>query len=226
MRLFVLVRLGTLNVLEKESVGTDEIGFFMTKPIYSIILMLTSLLAVSCGYRLQGSGSILPPDIKTISIRNAENKTTLSGLGPMFTEKLRGRFERYGVVKIVDSGEPADAEFVSRIVSIESQNRDVQGKSNIQVEQTLMLTVFAELRKKNGQILYRNPALVVTESFGTVSSNVVTSSSSFATGNLAPGSLASLTQREVQRGQAAETLQGLLDEAARKLYLEAVASDF
>ncbi|HMO17459.1 MAG TPA: LPS assembly lipoprotein LptE [Oligoflexia bacterium] len=198
----------------------------MTKKtvIFSITILIFSF--ASCGYRLQGSGSVLPPEIKTISIRNSENSTTFSGLGPMFTEKLRGRFERYGVVKIVDSGEPADAEFISRIVSIESQNRDVQGRSNIQVEQSLLLTVFAELRKKNGQILYRNPALVVTESFGTVSSNVVTSSSSFATGNLAPGSLATLTQREVQRGQAAETLEGLLDEAARKIYLEAVASDF
>lgn len=181
---------------------------------------------ISCGYRLQGSGSVLPSDIKTVSIRTSENNTTFTGLGPQFAEKLRSRFERYGVVRLVDSGEPADAEFITRIVSIDSENRDVQGRSNIQVEQSLKLEVFAELRKKNGQILYRNPAMIVVESFGTVSSNVVTSSSSFASGNLTPGSLGTLTQREVARGQAAETLEGLLDEAARKLYLEAVASDF
>ena len=36
----------------------------------------------ACGYRLQGSGSVLPNDIKTISIKPVENTTTLSGLGP------------------------------------------------------------------------------------------------------------------------------------------------
>lgn len=191
--------------------------------IFSIFILLGFS---SCGYRLQGSGSVLPPDIKTVSIKTSENNTTISGLGPRFSEKLRSRFERYGVVRIVDADETADAELITRIISIETLNRDVQGRTNVQVEQSLNLMVYAELRKRNGQILYRNPGLIVTESFGTVSSNVVTSSSSFATGNLSSSSLGSLTQREVARGQAAETLEGLLDEAARKLYLDAVASDF
>jgi outer membrane lipopolysaccharide assembly protein LptE/RlpB len=191
-----------------------------------LLLLLAALTLASCGYRLEGSGSILPPDIKSVSIKTSENNTTLPGIGPRFSEKLRSRFERYGVVKIVDSGESADAEFITKILSIETENRDVQGRTNVQVEQSLNLMVYAELRKRNGQILYRNPSLMISESFGTVSSNVVTSSSSFATGNLGPGSLGTLTQREVARGQAAETLEGLLDEAARKLYLDAVASDF
>jgi outer membrane lipopolysaccharide assembly protein LptE/RlpB len=203
-------------------------SFFSIHRVYfsSVLLLCVLMFSSSCGYRLQGSGSVLPPDIKTISIRTAENNTTFTGLGPRFSEKIRSRFERYGVVKILDSGETADAEFITKILSIEAENRDVQGRSNIQVEQSLNLMVYAELRKKNGQILYRNPSLIVSESFGTVSSNVVTSSSSFATGNLGAGALGTLTQREVARGQAAETLEGLLDEAARKLYLDAVASDF
>lgn len=197
--------------------------------IKSYILITSIILLInlnSCGYRLQGSGSVLPSDIKSISIRTSENNTTLSGLGPRFSEILRSRFERYGVVRIVGSGETADAELITKILSIDTENRDVEGRSNIQLEQSLILIVYAELRKRNGQILYRNPNLMVTESFGTVSSNVVTSSSSFATGGLAPGALGSLTQREVARGQAAETLEELLDEAARKLYLDSIASDF
>lgn len=180
----------------------------------------------ACGYKLQGSGSVLPNDIKTISIKPVENATTLTGLGPKMTEKLRSRFERYGVVKIVDSDEPADADLVSRIVSLSTTNRDVQGQSNVQVEQNLMITVSVELRKKNGQILYKNNSITANESFGTVSSNVVTSSSSFATGNVGAAALSRLTDREIARGQAAETVETLMDEVARKIYLNAVASDF
>jgi outer membrane lipopolysaccharide assembly protein LptE/RlpB len=191
---------------------------------------LSLLLCISsCGYRLQGSGSILPNDIKTISIKTTKNNTTVPGLGPRFTEKLRSRFERAGIVKILDSGESADAELVTEITQISSRNREVAGKQNVQVEQDLTLNVSVELKKRNGQILYRNLALTASESFGSVGSNVVTTSSSFAQGNLSASSLNSLnqtSQREVARGQSAETLEGLMDEAARKIYLESVSSDF
>ncbi len=180
----------------------------------------------SCGYRLQGSGSVLPNDIKTVSIRTAQNNTTITGLGPRFTEKLRSRFERAGIVKILDSGEPADAELITQIQAIANRNREVSGTQNVAVEQDLVFTISAELKKRNGQILYRNPAITVSDSFGSVSSNVVTTSSSFAQGNSGASTLGSLSQREVARGQAAETLETLMEEAARKLYQESVASDF
>lgn len=197
---------------------------FLNKSMLFTIIF--SLFLSSCGYRLQGSGSVLPNDVKTISIKPAENVTTLSGLGPKFTEKLRSRFERYGVVKIVDTDVPADAELITKIVSLDTRNRDVQGTSNVQVEQDLLITVSAELRKKNGQILYKNNSITANQSFGTVASNVVTSSSSFATSAIGANTLANLTDREISRGQAAETVEGLMEEVARKLYLSAVASDF
>lgn len=195
--------------------------------LINISLQIALVLSLnSCGYRLQGSGSVLPNDIKTVSIRTAENNTTVTGLGPRFTEKLRSRFERTGIVKILESGEPADAELITQIVQITGRNREVSGKQNVAVEQDLVLSVSAELKKRNGQILYRNPALVVSDSFGSVSSNVVTTSSTFAQGNSGASTLGSLSQREVARGQAAEVLEGLMEEAARKLYQESVASDF
>jgi outer membrane lipopolysaccharide assembly protein LptE/RlpB len=198
----------------------------MFKRVSYFFVIVLFLVLSSCRYRLQGSGTILPNDIKSISIKPAENATTFSGLGPRFTEKIRSRFERYGVIKIVDADEPADAELVSKIVSIITRNRDVQGTTNIQVEQDLLITVSAELRRKNGQILYKNPAITANQSFGTVSGNVATTSSSFATGGLGAGTLSTLTDREVARGQGAETVESLMEEAARKIYLSAVASDF
>jgi outer membrane lipopolysaccharide assembly protein LptE/RlpB len=192
---------------------------------YFLVIVAFSLLS-SCRYRLQGSGTVLPNDIKSISIKPAENATTFTGLGPRFSEKIRSRFERYGVIKIVDADEPADAELVSKIVSIDTRNRDVQSDSNIQVEQELLITVSAELRRKNGQILYKNSSITANQSYGTVSTNVVTSSSSFSTGAVGAGTLSTLTDREVARGQAAETVESLMEEAARKIYLSAIASDF
>ncbi len=196
------------------------------KLAYVCLQLCLVLCLSSCGYRLQGSGSVLPNDIKTISIRTAQNNTTVTGLGPRFTEKLRSRFERAGIVKIMNSGEPADAELITQIESISNRNREVSGTQNVAVEQDLVFTVSAELKKRNGQILYRNPAIMASDSFGSISSNVVTTSSSFAQGNSGASTLGSLSQREVARGQSAETLESLMDEVARKLYQESVASDF
>jgi len=45
-------------------------------------------------------------------------------------------------------------------------------------------------------------------------------------GGIDAKTVSTLTQREVARGQAKETLERLMQELARKIYLDAVASDF
>lgn len=190
-------------------------------------LLLSLLLALSaCGYAFQGSGTVLPADIKTIAIRVAENQTTETGLGLNFTEKLQSRFERYGAVQVVDPDEDADAELITKILSIETSVQDVTSDTDIELEQDITLTIFAELRRSNGQVLYRNPQLKSRESFASVSDVVVTSSSSFAQGGISADTLGSLGSREVSRGQQAAVLDELLDESARQLYLDAVAAEF
>lgn len=189
-----------------------------------LLVLLSSL--VSCGYSFQGSGSILPDDVKSIDIKVAENNTTETGLGVRFTEKLRSRFERYGAVEVVDPGEEADAELVTSILSVSNQVRDVTGSSDIALELEMILTIKAELKMRNGQILYRNDLLQVSESFGSVSDVVVTSSSQFSQGAIGAGTLSTLGSREVSRGQQNEAIEEALEEAARVLYLDAVAADF
>jgi outer membrane lipopolysaccharide assembly protein LptE/RlpB len=202
--------------------------FKLPAPLFvkTSVALIVSLLISGCGYAFQGSGTVLPEDIKTIAIRVSENQTTETGLGYKFTEKLQSRFERYGAVKIVDPDEDADAELITRILNIETSVRDVTSDTDIELEQDIILTVFAELRRRNGQVLYRNPALRTRDSFATVSDVVVTSSSSFAQAGITASSLDSLGSREVSRGAQSAALDDLLDESARQLYLDAVAAEF
>lgn len=195
-------------------------------PALLLALLVALLAAGGCGYSLQGSGSILPQDIKTIAIPLAENNTTESGLGQRFTEALRSRFDRYGVVKVVEKEDGADAVLRSKILSIDTRVRGVTSDTDIAVESDLVMTVSAELRTRAGQVLYRNASLAAAESFAGVGDVVVTSSSEFAQGDIQSSSLQTLGAREVARGQADQVLEGLLEESARKLYLEAVAADF
>jgi hypothetical protein len=116
--------------------------------------------------------------------------------------------------------------FNANIVRIDTQARSVTGSTDIELELDMVMIVSAELSRDTGQLLWRNPFFTVTESFASTSDTVVTSSADFAAGGISADSLAGLDSREVSRGQAQEVLDELLDEAALKLYLSAVAADF
>ena len=189
-----------------------------------IIALLT--IVSGCGYTLQGSGSVLPQDIKTVYIRLADNETTEPGLGQRFTEVLRSRFDRYGVVKVVDREQDADAILVAKIMDLESRIRGEKGDTDTALESDLVMTISAELRRRNGQLLYRNGQLSASEEVAGVSDVVVTSSSSFAQGDVGANTLGALGDREVARGQEEQALDDLMEETSRKLYVEAVAADF
>lgn len=189
------------------------------------ITFLVTLSISGCGYTFQGSGSVLPDDIKSISISRVENETTSSGLAAKFEEKLMSRFERYGVVKIVSAGEDADARLITRIKSLVTNVRETTG-DDIALELEASLVIDAELRRRNGQLLYKNPSLLVADTYGSVGDVVVTSSADFAQSGIGAGTLGTLGEREVSRGQEEQTLDSLLEEAARKLYLDAVAAEF
>ena len=122
-----------------------------------------------------------------------------------------------------------------KVTKIDTKTRNVTASSagtipDVAVDQDLTMTLSAELRRKNGQLLYKNTNLTVSESFAGISSVVVTGSSSFAQGNIDAGTLNALGQQAssvaVAQGQQAQVLDDLIEESSRKLYLESVAADF
>jgi outer membrane lipopolysaccharide assembly protein LptE/RlpB len=192
----------------------------------SWIIIFPILFITGCGYRFQGSASSLPQDVQTIYISPVENNTTEPGLGLEMTEILRSRFDRYGVVRLSEDKDFADAILESKILNIESRTQNVTGRTDIAIEQELTMILFGELRRRNGQVLWRNPNIRARGSFANVSDLVVTSSPQFAQGGIGSAALGALESREVSRGQQREALEGLMEEAARRLYLDAVAADF
>lgn len=188
-----------------------------------------------CGYKFQGSGSILPADIKTVAIPLVQNDTTESRMSERMTEELRSRFERYGVVKISEDEALADAVLKVRLLKLETKTRNVTSPQrdpvpDIAVDQDLVMTISAELRRRNGQLLYKNSNLIVSEAFAGISSVVVTSSSSFAQGGTDANTLNALGAQAssvaVAQGQQDQVLDTLIEESSRQLYLESVAADF
>ena len=193
---------------------------------FQVLALLLTSLCVSCGYRFQGSGTILPQDVRKIAIAPVDNQTTESGLALILAESLRSRFERYGVLTIVEDQSDADAVLSSKITRIDTRVRNVTGETDVALELDLIMTISGELKRKNGQILWRNTKLEATQPFASTAGVVVTGSSSFAQGGIGASTLGSLDSLQVSRGQKDQALNDLVEEATRKLYLDAVAADF
>lgn len=192
-----------------------------------VLLSTLCLFVLSgCGYTFQGSGSVLPPDIKTVHIPTVENQTSENRFTNLLTESLRERFGRFGVLSVVDEIQTSDAVLSVEVVSVDREARTVTSGSDTVLQYETVAQLWGELRRKNGAVLWRNPLMRVAKGFGTTSSTVVTSSADFAQSGLDATTLASLSDVELSRGQEQEALIDLSEEAAKFIYEDAVAPDF
>lgn len=194
-----------------------------TVPAWTCCLLL---LLTGCGYVFQGGGSALPPDIKYVQIPLAVNNTAEAGLSSVVTEALRDRFERFGVLFVVDDLSEADAVLETRIVKVQRETRTVTSNTDTDLQLESQLTLACQLRRVTGPVLWRNNNIMVSKAFGTTSDVVVTSSADFAQSSLNANDLAQLGSREVARGQEFDVFETLAEDAAKKVYNEAVAPDF
>jgi outer membrane lipopolysaccharide assembly protein LptE/RlpB len=191
-----------------------------------LVAVVVILNFTGCGYQFKGSGSALPPDVVKVNIPLAENNTTESGLSLVVTEAIRDRFDRFGVITVVDTAAEADAVLTAKILKIQRESQTATSSTDTVLQARTVLRMSAELRRTTGPLLWSNPSMMVSKAFGTSSEVVVTSSADFAGGNLSASDLASLDTRELSRGQEKKALEDLAEEVARRIYDEAVSPEF
>lgn len=202
---------------------------FVPRSIFTAIVITAILTTGGCGYTFQGSGSILPPDVKRIYVPRVQNSTTEVRLTPLLTEALKDRFERFGVVEIADSISEADAILNAKIMKVKRETATVTSTSASTLQYDLTLTVAAELRRTSGPVLWSSSGFSLSKQYGTSGSVIVQTSPDFASNPLSGADLATLETggtREVARGQEVEAFNALAEETAKYIYDNAVAPDF
>lgn len=188
--------------------------------------ILAVQLLAGCGYQFQGSGTSLPADVKTLAVASVENETLDPGLGRDVEEALRTMIESFGALQLVENESEADAVMRAVVKGVDTRVRSVTGATDIALEYDLIITVAAELRRQNGQLLWRNRSVQASQRVAGTGDVVVTSGSDFAQGGISGQSLAGLEDKEVARGAGKAALNDLIEEISRKIYIEAVAEDF
>lgn len=198
----------------------------MLLAIRRMMVLVVCVVVNACGYTLQGSGTVLPPDVKAIYIPQVQNNSTELGLSDIVTESLREQFESYGVVTVVDRQSLADAVLNVKILNVTRTTRTVLGTDDTATQMETTILLEGELRRTTGPLLWKNNMIRVARGVGTDTSAVVTSSAAFASGSISSTDLQRLSSREITRSQENEILPNLAAEAARKIYDGSVAPDF
>lgn len=198
----------------------------MIKTFFKVLLSLVVFLLSGCGYSFIGSGSSLPPDVQSVYIPFVTNLSSETYVTPLLTEALREEFEKYGVLKVVDSTENYDSVLNVTILSVGEESRTVTANTESELQGDLTLTLQVELLRRDGSVLWANPSLSQSRSYASDLSTVLTGSASFAQSGMSASDLQNLGNREVSRSQQRITMENLIEETSKKIYMQAVAPSF
>ncbi|MGI6524972.1 MAG: LPS assembly lipoprotein LptE [Bdellovibrionota bacterium] len=197
----------------------------MKRVLFALLCALMCFTS-ACGYTFVGGGSVLPADVKRIYIPLTENETTEANLARIVTEALQDRFERYGVVEVVDKMTEADAVLKTKIISVTKDTKTSTSGTDTALQYDIKMVISAELQRVTGQILWSNRAISAAQTYGATGSVVVTSSADFALSSLSASDLSGMSSREVARSQESEALDAMAEKVARAVYDQAVAPEF
>lgn len=128
-------------------------------------LTLVVLAAAGCGYRLRGTGSFLPPSVKTMSIPVFKNLTTRYELDIKLTRAVIDEMVARGKVVIAADPEKADATLEGEVVSFSANPVAFTGQARAD---RYTITVKAKIVLKEraaDRTIFSNPSFVYVEEY-------------------------------------------------------------
>jgi outer membrane lipopolysaccharide assembly protein LptE/RlpB len=138
------------------------------------LLMVCASLATGCGYALSGHGSYLPSTIKTVVIPPVENRSSVSRLDQLLTERVRVEFINRNRYKLVNDEADADAALRAQIVDVRLQPT---GLNSQQLTSRYLVIIvlkvsFVDLKNPD-QPLWSNDALTFRDEYDLGTTNLV-----------------------------------------------------
>lgn len=134
----------------------------MTARLSAGVLLLA---AAGCGYRLSGTGTFLPPEIRTIAVAPFENRSARPEIDVRTTEAVARELSRRGGYKVISNRAGADALLEGAVTRFETTpvQFNAQGRAT-RVEITVV--VRATLRDlAKGTVLWDQSNLVFREQY-------------------------------------------------------------
>jgi TolB-like protein len=123
-----------------------------------------ALVATSgCGYRLAGTGSFLPPEIKTIMVAPFENRSARAEIEIRTTEAVARELSRRGGIKVVSSRTDANAllegvitDFRTTPVQFNAQGRATRLETAVVLRSSLRNLATGQLLWSQSNLVFRD----------------------------------------------------------------------
>jgi len=135
------------------------------------LFLIGIFLCSGCGYRLVGTGSILPAHIKTIRIPVLVNNTLKYGIETILTNDLMEEFSGRGNLEVIDDKD-ADSELIG---VIKNYNITVLTYNALGDPQQFRVEIVVSIKyvdKLNDEILYQDENVRKTEVYDFTNSNL------------------------------------------------------
>jgi hypothetical protein len=128
-------------------------------------LFAAALMAVSCGYRLRGTGSYLPSHIKRISIPMFKNMTTRYELDLKLTQAVINEMTARAKVEVLSETGRGEAVLIGEVTSFRVNPIAFSGEAaadryNITVTARIVLRDLV-----NKKVLFSNPSFVYVKEY-------------------------------------------------------------
>ncbi|HOW86141.1 MAG TPA: LptE family protein [Candidatus Aminicenantes bacterium] len=121
--------------------------------------------AAGCGYRLRGTGSGLPPGIKTLCVPMFRNQTTRYELDVKLTRAVINELVARGRVRIGDDAAAADAVLTGEITGFQANPIGFSG-ANQADKYNITVTARVTLKGRNAaEPLFDNPGFVYQQEY-------------------------------------------------------------
>lgn len=129
------------------------------------LLLAAGLAAAGCGYRLRGTGSSLPPRIKTMSVPMFKNQTTRFELDVKLTRAVINELVSRGKVRIGDDPAAADAVLEGEITGFLANPIGFSGETQAD-KYNIVVTAKVVLKDRtSAEPLFSNPVFTYQQEY-------------------------------------------------------------
>jgi TolB-like protein len=128
-----------------------------------LVPIVIAAASLGCGYRLAGTGTFLPKNIKTIAVAPFENRTGRSEVEVRVTEAVARELSRHGGTKVVSDKAVADAylegtvtEFHTSPVQFNAEGRATRLESTVVLRASIRDLASGEILWSQANLLFRD----------------------------------------------------------------------
>lgn len=189
------------------------------------VALLLLFAPLACGYRLAGTQTVVPGDIRSISVGRFDNQSRQEGLEKTLTFAFEREFYERGTLPVREDPNAGDGiitgtirEFKTRPVAFDQNEEALQYEAELTLDVSLV-------RQADGKVLWKGSRLHTYDQYSVSPNTVVPSSSQFQQGTLDFANLGQLSDIQLAETEKRLAIDRMVRSIVRDVH-DRILDDF